>query len=174
MKDVNSLPNSKSVNTTFKYEYWTSNGWVLNKDHVRADGDINLSQVIVAANGVKPLSNSDISVQVIPQSGKYILNGVENVQISTTHALPYSAKLHFGIPSWLWYYPLATKYEAPSLKNLNCLTHPCMKVTFISNGQGWAGIGSASSKYSESNMTVKVKMKSDVNATKGQVKKINW
>ncbi|EDM24463.1 hypothetical protein [Caminibacter mediatlanticus] len=157
---------TKDINTTFEYYYFTSNGWVINKEHNSSDfGDINTSLI------QKP---SDIALTINQQNGKNINDGKESVNISTTHALPYSAKIHLAIPSWLWYHPLAKSYSNPSATNLDCLTHPCMKVTFLKSGSGWAGVGRENSRYSEKNKTVEVNMSIEVNATKNEVKKLNW
>jgi hypothetical protein len=99
---------------------------------------------------------------------------VEKIKAVTTHALPYSAKVHLSIPSWLWYHPLATKYEDPSSSNLNCLTHPCVKLTFLKSGKGWAGIGRNSVKYNEKNVTVETNLSKETNISKEGVKKLNW
>ena len=163
---------SNEINTTVKYMYWDKNrGWIVNNKHTDAlkHGDLNLANTYVAANGVKPLSSS--SIQITPSS---INNGEEKVSIVTTHALPYSAKIHFAIPSWLWYHPLAKEYKDPSLTNLDCLTHPCTKVTYIKTARGWAGVGKKDTKYNESNTTTKVNVDNKASASKNEVKKLNW
>jgi hypothetical protein len=168
MNDV-SVVGTNDINTTFKYQYWTKDGWVTNKDHNSSlFGDVNLSKTIVVSDTAHTLNNSKVTISL-----QKINNGVEPVEIKTAHSLPYSAKLHFAIPSWLWYYPLAKAYQDPSLTNLDCLTHPCMKVTFLPSGKGWAGVGSSSGKYSDKNRTVQTPMK-EINASKSTVRKLNW
>jgi len=157
---------TKDINTTFKYYYYTSNGWIINNDHNSSDfGDINKSKII------KP---NDIYININQKNGKNINEGKESVNISTTHALPYSAKIHLAIPSWLWYHPLAKPYKDPSNSNEDCLTHPCIKVTFLKSGSGWAGVGRENSKYNENNKTVEVNLSKEINGTKNEVKKLNW
>jgi len=147
--------------------YWDSDkGWVINKDHNNTIfGDIKL------ANSYKP---SDINIDILPQNSKNILDGKEKLKISTTHGLPYSAKIHLSIPSWLWYHPLAKTYQDPSASNFDCLTHPCLKVMFQKSGSGWAGIGNNTSRYNENNITINIKLGKELNATKNEVKKLNW
>jgi hypothetical protein len=157
---------TKELNFTAQYMYYKNNTWKLNMDHNSTDfGEINLSK------SIKP---SDITLNVIQKSGKNVYEGVEKIKAVTTHALPYSAKVHLSIPSWLWYHPLATKYEDPSSSNLNCLTHPCVKLTFLKSGKGWAGIGRNSVKYNEQNVTVETNLSKETNISKEGVKKLNW
>jgi hypothetical protein len=160
------------VNTTFKYEYWDKNkGWVINKEHSKDFGEVNLSKSYVDATQFdnSPMKNS---------RAYDVKNGLQNVKFTTTHSLPYSAKVHLSIPNWLWYNPLAKDYKYPSSSNHDCRTHPCMKVTFYPNSSGWAGISGGSKKlqkeFNESKRTVEVNTSKEVNVSKKEVKKINW
>lgn len=160
------------VNTTFKYEYWDKNkGWVINKEHSKDFGEVNLSKSYVDATRFdnSPMKNS---------RAYDVENGLQNVKFTTTHSLPYSAKVHLSIPNWLWYNPLAKDYKDPSSSNHDCRTHPCMKVTFYPNSSGWAGISGGSKKlqkeFNESKRTVEVNTSKEVNISKKEVKKINW
>ncbi len=157
---------TKDINTTFEYYYFSNNGWIINKEHNSSNfGDIYISKI------KKP---NDISLSINQKNGKNINEGQESVNISTTHSIPYSAKIHLSIPSWLWYHPLAKPYKDPSNSNEDCLTHPCIKVTFLKSGSGWAGIGRENSIYNEKNKTVEVNLSKEINGTKKEVKKLNW
>ncbi|WP_457560488.1 DUF6701 domain-containing protein [Caminibacter sp.] len=157
---------SNELNLSTKYMYFKNNTWVQNIDHNSSVfGEINLTKTY------KP---SNITITVLPQSTKNIYEGIEKFKISTTHVLPYSAKIHFSIPSWLWYHPLALNYKDPSPTNLNCLTHPCIKVTFLKSGKGWAGVGRNTGKYTEKNITVETNVSIETNVSKQGVKKLNW
>ena len=162
---------SSELNTTFEYQYWDkNNGWELNKEHNETIfGDVNLSKSIYPKNDV-------IMISILQQSNKNILEGKENIKFNTTHVLPYSSKIHLSIPEWLWYHPLAKKYKAPSSSNLDCLTHPCMKVDFLKNSLGWGGVQAINNeRFSEENRTSEMNVsRKDVNVSKSQVKKINW
>ena len=158
IKDVSTYGNE--ANTSFVYEYWTdSEGWKVNKLHTSLYGEVNNSKSIKP--GVKV--NLD-----------KIKNGIENVNIKTEHALPYTTKIHLAIPEYLWYHPLAKNYEDPSKDNLDCLTHPCLRVSFNTSSRGWGGIGIHSNTYSESNRTVEINVTSDTQVNKSQVRKFNW
>ena len=159
----------KDLNTTFKYLYWdNAKGWIVNEEHNVSsdDGTINLGNI----KGFYT-SNGDINMQLGD-----VIEGNEDVNISTTHSLPYSAKIHLSIPSWLWYHPLAKNYEDPSSSNPDCLTHPCLKAEFVNNSKGWGGVSGIShqdfnatkrtSKIEESNTTTK--------SSKKGVSKLNW
>ncbi len=151
------------LNSKFKYEYWNNkSGWVINKDHNSSIfGDVNIN------NSYHPYVNIKLS---------NIKNGDENVTFSTTHALPYSTKVHLSIPSWLWYHPLAKPYKDPKTStgwNLDCLTHPCFNISFQKNSSGWGGVQSnINKKYSEQNRTVE--SNSSIKVNKRTLKKINW
>ncbi len=153
----------KKIDTTIQYEYFDDK-WKINEEHNTSD----LGNILYE---VKP---TDIKFKIKTINGVNIKNGVEQIEISTTHALPYSAKIHLAIPSWLWYHPLAKTYSNPSATNLDCLTHPCIKVTFLKSGSGWAGVGKENSKYNENNKTIKVNLSKEINVTKKEVKKLNW
>ena len=160
---------SNELNTTFEYQYWSKTGWTVNEKHNndKIFGDINLS---------KSIYPSDVTISILPQSSKNILNGLEKVKFSTTHTLPYSAKIHLSIPEWLWYHPLAKNYKDPSSSNTDCLTHPCLKADFLKSGTGWGGIEAISNEqFNEENRTSDLNAsKNDINVSKSQVKKINW
>jgi len=174
IKVSNAAAYSNDINTTFEYQYWTDEGWVVNKDHNDTndtnDGNVTITSPLYAPNP------SDVTVDIIRQSSKDILEGKEKIKISTTHSLPYSAKIHLKINSWLWYHPLAKDYKAPDSNNTDCLTHPCMKVDFLTSGEGWGGVQSINNaKFSEGNRTSEINAShTDVNVSKSQVKKINW
>ena len=159
---------SKDLNTTFKYEYWSGDGWVVNKEHNSTDfGDINISKSY----------HPNINMSILSQNGKNILEGKEKIKISTSHAIPYSAKIHLSIPSWLWYHPLAKPYQDPSSSNLDCLTHPCFNVSFQKESSGWGGIASnnVSEDYNETNRTSDINASlKRINVDKNTLKKINW
>jgi hypothetical protein len=144
------------IDTEFRYQYWTSNGWVDNIEHNQTFGTVE--QVLV----------NDVNFTTVA-----FHNGIENIKIKTSHSLPFSVKAHLKIPSWLWYHPLAKDYKDPSASNLDCLTHPCMKVEFLNSSSGWGGIKSVAAKeFSENNKTTKIK--SDINTSKRHLRKINW
>lgn len=166
IKVSNAAAYSNDINTTFLYQYWTdSQGWVTNTEHnSTAFGDFNHTL------------NSAINPYVTVTSAPSITNGQEKVVFHTTHALPYSAKVHLQINSWLWYYPLAKDYKDPSPTNTDCRTHPCLKLDFLKSGSGWGGVQAINNtKFSEENRTSDMNMsRPDVNVSKSQVKKINW
>jgi len=171
IKVSNAAAYSSDINTTFEYQYWTDEGWVVNKDH----NDSNESNVTITLPLYAP-NPSDVTMNIIQQSSKYILEGKEKIKISTTHSLPYSAKIHLKINSWLWYHPLAKDYQDPSSTNTDCLTHPCMKLDFLNSGTAWGGVGAINNTaYTEENRTSEINVThTDVNVSKSQVKKINW
>ena len=164
--DINNIAGyGNELNTTYKYEYWTDDkGWVVNKDHNSwKDGDINI------ANAYYDKDNITINV---PNG---IQNGEEKVEFRTTHALPYSTKIHWAISSWLWYNPLAKEYKNPSSTNLDCLTHPCETLTFDKSQTGWGGIGKENVKSSETNRTANIDAASkEIKGNKEEVRKLNW
>ncbi len=152
------------ANLTVRYMYFNDN-WLLNTEHNSSMfGDINITKLNELDNNL----SYKISVSNTP-----INKGEEKLIVTTTHALPYSVKLHLPIDSWLWYYPLAKSYQPPSVNNLDCLTHPCVKVNFLKSSKGWAGVG-RKSKYNEKNVTIKANISEEVNVSKEGVKKLNW
>ena len=163
------------LNTTVKYEYWNDeNGWIVNKEHNNANfGNIDLSNSYYNdAQSVKKVNESDSNINLTLFS---INNGEENITISTNHSLPYSVKIHYSIPNYLWYHPLAKPYKNPSSTNLDCLTHPCSDVEFKSNKKGWGGAGINTPKYQESNRTVEINASNvNIKSNKKSVTKINW
>ena len=163
--------NKSDINTTFEYQYWTNGGWVVNQDH----NDTNDGNVVITSPLYAP-NPSDITMNIIQQSSKDIFEGKEKIKISTTHSLPYSAKIHLKINSWLWYHPLAKKYQDPSSANTDCMTHPCMKLDFLKSSSGWGGVQSINNaNFVVENRTSEINTShTDVNVTKSQVKKINW
>ncbi len=154
--------NKKDANLTVYFKYWDgSKGWVLNKDHnSTAMGEVNITKSYYPKN----------NLQITAESVK---DGTQKLNISSNKN-PYSAKIHLAIPSWLWYHPLAKPYRDPSSTNLDCLTHPCMKVIFNKTGNGWAGVGTNSTKMNEHNVTINLNLSPDINATKHEIKKLNW
>ena len=152
--------NAYQLKGVFKYMYWTNNGWVINKEHNSSNyGEVNITK------SYHP--NIQMSLSSINK-------GEQNVTLLTTHALPYSAKIHLSIPSWLWSHPLAKNYQDPDVTNLNCLTHPCFKVNFLKESNGWGGVG-INNKYKETNKTVDINASlKKINVNKSTLKKINW
>ena len=146
----------------FKYQYWNDDrGWVINNKHSQDYGKANEN------TSYKP---SDVELDFDDSFTKE-----QNATFSTTHPLPYSVKVHIDIPSWLWYHPLAKAYKAPSSSNLDCLTHPCVKVDFKKSGSGWGGVNAIKEeRFKETNRTIKINASNDLNGSKSQVKKINW
>ena len=160
VKDISGYGNE--LHTMFRYEYWDNNkGWIVNKEHNSSIyGDVNLSKSYY----------QDVNISL-----NNIKNGEENVTISTTHALPYSTKIHLAIPSWLWYHPLAKDYKDPSSTNLDCLTHPCFNVNFQKENSGWGGVGTNQPKYQANKRTAEINSSSKkININKNVLKKINW
>jgi len=45
---------------------------------------------------------------------------------------------------------------------------------FQKSGSGWARIGNNTSRYNENNITINIKLGKELNATKNEVKKLNW
>jgi VCBS repeat-containing protein len=171
IKVSNAAAYSSDINTTFEYQYWSNDGWVINTDHNNSAavyfGDVNTSIT-------NPLLPNGVSITLNQVSG-----GKESVKFSlntAVQALPYSAKIHLAIDSWLWYHPLAKDYKDPSATNTDCLTHPCMKVDFLKSGSAWGGVQAVNnSAYTEENRTSEMNVSApDVNVSKSQVKKINW
>jgi len=166
IKTSNSAAYSSDVNTTFEYQYWSdAQGWVKNSDHNSTTyGDFNHTL------------DSTINPYVSVTNNPVINGGEEKVVFHTSHALPYSAKVHLQINSWLWYHPLAKDYQDPSSTNTDCMTHPCIKLDFLKSGSAWGGVQAVNNtQFSEENRTSEMNMsKPDVNVSKSQVKKINW
>ncbi len=146
------------VFTNAKYLYW-KDGWIINSNHSKEYGDINLSESVA--------KKIDIELSDIEK-------GAEDINYTTSYILPYGSVIHFGAPSWLFYNPLATKYISPK-ESKECLTHICARVTFLKSSESWGGIQSKSEKYSDENRSVElVPYKSDENVSKKEVKRINW
>ena len=162
IKDISAFGNE--ANTTFTYEYWDNiKGWVINSDHNESMyGDINKSKSIIPSGiNIFNLGN--------------IINGEQNITIKTDHILPYVTKIHLSIPSWLWYHPSAKGYKDPDSSNLNCLTHPCMRIEFRKENKGWGGVGTDTQKYKETNRTVEFNTSaSKIKANKNEVNRLNW
>ncbi len=152
---------SNVIHNSVRYEYYQNSQWHVNSAHTSStNGDIN------ATNSIIPYVNMVLG---------NINSGYEDLKYTTSRPLPYSAKGEYDISSWMWYHPKATTYQAPSSTNHNCLTHPCNKVNFMVIGSGWAGIGENNSTYApDKNRTIKAESSADVNASKSQVKPINW
>jgi len=155
------------LNTSVIYEYWTDSGWKINKDHTIEFNGVDKD------NSYKP---SDIELSV----NNTINNGLQTISIETNHSLPYFAKIHLAIPSYLWYHPLAKQYEVPSSTNLDCLTHPCLSVGFNQSSKGWGGIGKDRNpngslyKYSASKRAADISSSDKVKANKLEIRKLNW
>ena len=162
----NSSVYGKDINTTLKYEYWTKNkGWIVNTKHnVSTMGAVDIS------NSYKPAD-----VNIIPLSST--VKGIELINVSTTHSLPYNTKIHLAIPSWLWYHPLAKAYKAPSKTNTDCLTHPCFTDEYLTTSTGWGGIsGISNEEFNATKRTVKIKSNNSTpsKASKKGISKLNW
>jgi len=155
---------SNEINNTFEYQYWTKNGWKINKDHINSNfGDFNHTL------------NPNIHPYVVVDGVPIINNGKQDVKFSTTHSLPYSKKIHLQIDEWLWYHPLAKDYKDPSKNNLDCLTHPCFKLDFLEQGSEWGGVSiNNNSKFKVNNRTTEINNSKDLNVTRQEVKKLNW
>ena len=146
------------ISTTAKYLYWKDK-WILNTEHTKEYGDINISESV----------SNDVDIKL----GE-ITDGIEDINYTTFHALPYGSVIHFGAPSWLFYNPLAIKYISPKNSN-DCLTHLCARVTFLNSSESWGGVKSKSEKYSDTNRSVNLlPYKNDENVSKKEVKRINW
>jgi hypothetical protein len=159
-------------NTTFKYYYWDKEkGWIKDTQYSKNFGDVDLDNSYINTTALKNFSE-------ITYSKNDIKNGKEEVEFKTTHSLPYSVKINLAIPSWLWYYPLAKDYKAPSKTNHDCLTHPCLKVTFLSNSTGWGGVETnfkvIKREFNVSKRAVEINASKEANVSKKEVKKINW
>jgi hypothetical protein len=149
----------KEVNSTAKYLYW-DNGWVENSSHKKEFGDINVSGSLA----------KDVDIKI-----GNIVNAKEDISYTTSHVLPYGVVVHFDIPSWLFYNPLAVDFKKPSNDNLDCRTHLCARVTFLGYSDSWGGVRSINPKYSEENRSVNITpYKLDTNVSKQEVKRINW
>ncbi|EDM22933.1 hypothetical protein, partial [Caminibacter mediatlanticus] len=155
-----SLYNNKA-NITIEYKICNNSGlFELNTEHSSSIfGDINLSK--------STYEKKYISITKNP-----IKNGTELLNISST-LVPYGAKIHFSIPSWLWYNPLAKEYKSP-LISLDCLTHPCMKIVFQKPNSKWVGIGNPNSKYAPEKRLPEIEINSTTPVDTESVKKIFW
>ena len=152
---------SNEANSSVEYLYYENASWHINTNHTSAYGDINLTKSIYPSN-----------VTITPST---INDGRELLSITTTHSLPYSVKIHYSIPSYLWQHPLAKPYKDPSSTNLDCLTHPCSTIEFKADKTGWGGVGKSGIKYSETNRTSEVNSSKNVmKANKKDVFKIDW
>ena len=163
IKVSNKVGYSNEINSTFEYQYWTQNGWEVNKEHINSNfGDFN--------HTLNPDLHPYIRIDAFSLN-----NGKENVKFRTTHPLPYSKKVHLQIDEWLWYHPLAKDYKDPSKNNLDCLTHPCFKLNFLKEGSKWGGVSkNRNSKFNVTNRTIEINNSKDLNITRQEIKKLNW
>jgi len=163
IKVSNKTEYNNEINNTFEYQYWTQNGWEINKEHINSTfGDFNHTL------------NPDIHPYTVVDAVT-LNNGKEDVKFITTHSLPYSKKIHLQIDEWLWYHPLAKDYKDPSKDNLDCLTHPCFTLNFLKEGIGWGGVSvNNNSKFNVTNRTIEINSSKNLDATKQEVKKLNW
>jgi len=163
IKVSNKTEYNNEINNTFEYQYWTQNGWEINKDHINSTfGDFNHTL------------NPDIHPYIVVDAVT-LNNGKEYVKFIITHSLPYSEKIHLQIDEWLWYHPLAKDYKDPSKDNLDCLTHPCFTLDFLKEGIGWGGVSvNNNSKFNVTNRTIEINSSKNLDATKQEVKKLNW
>jgi hypothetical protein len=161
----------REVNTSFIYDYWNYNkGWVVNKVHTLELGKVYFDKSYV--NNTL-LTDSDINY-----TAKDISSGIQKVTFKTNHHfLPYGVKLHLSISSWLWYHPLAKDYKDPSSDNLDCLTHPCLRINFLNDSKGWGGIDTNNieikKEFNESKRTMEINV-SKINIDKKEYRKIDW
>jgi len=155
------------VNTTFVYQYWDDNeGWKKNTAHT--------AQTFGKFYDLNSTINPYITITNYPPA---FVNGEQKVEFHSSHLPPFSEKVHLKIDPWLWYHPLAKNYQDPSTTNTDCLTHPCMTLSFMKSGSAWGGVQSESNntKFNQENRTVDLNVsKKDLNVSKSQVKKINW
>jgi len=156
----NSSTYGTNLNTKLKYEYW-DNKWKLNSEHNASMG-----------MGRVDLDKSYKPAVTLTSDGN-IVGGVETITVSTTHKLPYSAKIHLSIPQWLWFHPLARDYADPSTLNRDCLAHPCLKAGFSENSAGWGGSSAIEAEeFNASNRTSHTESNNS-NTPKG-INRINW
>jgi len=149
------------LHNKIQYEFYKNGKWEVNNLHnSSSEGDINVTKSIVPG------------VTLIPGT---ITNGYQDLKYAAQKSPPFKTKGDYAISSWLWYHPKALNYQDPSVANLNCLTHPCNKISFLKVSDSWAGVGEQNSKYApENNKTVQIKSRADVNVSKSMVKKLNW
>ncbi|MRJ06860.1 MAG: hypothetical protein C6I01_05010, partial [Epsilonproteobacteria bacterium] len=147
------------------YQYYNGGKWVTNSDHSSATmGHFNLAKSLVG----------DVHITENTLAG-----GVSNIQLSTTHKLPYSYKVHLAIDPWLWYNPKAKDYLDPITSagnNYDCLTHPCVIVEFLDNSAGWGGVSNSTLQgkgLGEGNNTVQMGEK-NATGTQQEFKRLNW
>jgi len=157
---------SSILHNTVKYEYYKNGKWEVNQNHSSSNvGDINSSLSITPDMTIQPGA---------------ISQGYQDIVYRPTRTTPYSRKVDYSVNSWLWYHPNATIYKDPidpatGARNFDCQKHPCNKVSFLAISGGWAGVGENNSTYApDNNKTIKIKSKADVNASKSQVKHLNW
>ncbi|WP_456488156.1 hypothetical protein, partial [Caminibacter pacificus] len=149
---------SNVIHNSVTYQYYKNGKWVVNTYHTSNDGNITKTLI----NGVTSVLGP-------------INSGYQDVKYTSTKSLPYTVKGEYGISSWMWYHPKAVTYLDPSATNHNCTTHPCNKIEFLPVAGGWAGVGESSSQYApDKNRTIKLKSHADINASKSQVRTINW
>jgi len=168
LKFANVVSYNANAKAKVIYEYFTNEGWKQNTLHTNKDFGTILGFYPPAS-----VDNVDINISAP------IKNGVQEIEyINLNNRFPYSVKKHLNINSWLWYHPLAdpTHYLPPSSSNTDCLTHPCVKVDFLNNAAKWGGVNSTTnSKFDTQNRTTNIKsVNVDTNASKSQVKKLNW
>ncbi len=154
--------NSYQMDFNYKIYYYKNNkGWILNKYHnFGIFGGVNISKSF----------GKNISIQ------QSIINkGILKMKFTTNHSIPFNSKVHLSIPSWLWYHPLAEGYRDPSVSNQNCLTHPCIAVSFLNESLGWGGVSNKNNKYNENNRTGNIiPFLKKINTNKNTLKKLNW
>jgi hypothetical protein len=163
VKNVSTYGNR--VQTNWLYQYYNGGKWVTNSDHSSATmGHFNLAKSLVG----------DVHITENTLAG-----GVSNIQLSTTHKLPYSYKVHLAIDPWLWYNPKAKDYLDPITSagnNYDCLTHPCVIVEFLDNSAGWGGVSNSTLQgkgLGEGNNTVQMGEK-NATGTQQEFKRLNW
>ncbi|MEO1941792.1 MAG: DUF6701 domain-containing protein, partial [Campylobacterales bacterium] len=155
------------INTSWSYQYYNSSKeWVISSDHNSSNfGQYYWDQSIhtgidLTENGLK--------------------EGVVSVTLKTSNKLPYSFKVHLAIDRWLWYNQKAKDYQPPidtnGNQNLDCLTHPCFIIEFLSNTSGWGGVSNQylnQKGFGEANNTVQVPVR-EQNGTQQQFQRVNW
>ena len=151
---------SKQINTMFMYEYYNGNRFVPVFGYNPVMGDVKNILVNKVAYSISSID-------------KY---GREVVSYFYNRATPFSTIAHIDIPRYFWFSPFNAPYISPFIGN-SCSNHPCQKLTFYSNSEGWGGVNakSAPKKYGEKNNTIlKVKTFQDLNVTRHPMPAIIW
>jgi len=160
VKDLSTIQNSVSLDNLF--QVYDVSDWSVNKSHNNK-----------AFGLIKGFySNSNVLVDLQVDS---IADGKQIILITPNTTLrPYKAKLHFDVPSWLWYSSHDNEYKAPSNKNLDCMTHPCSNLLFVGQSQkSWGGTGTGDKDNNVSTNTINVDIRQNKNKD-ANYRKISW